>query len=155
MLFGTHCYLLFLASIQARETHLYSDSSSASSGDMAVGSLRCKMLSRRYEEQRTEVATSRPPITARPSGAFCSPHRPDRGHRHHAIIIAVAVMITGRSRVYPARALRLSHSSLTNVRHGKVDQEDAVSCCDTNRHDSIAPIIAGTLTVFVSQTTSR
>ena len=49
------------------------------------------------------VATIRPPITARPSGAFCSPASP----RPSAIgtmpmIIASAVISTGRSRVLPA-----------------------------------------------------
>ncbi len=46
------------------------------------------------------VAKSRPPITARPSGAFCSPPSP----KPNAIgtmpmIMASAVMITGRMRV--------------------------------------------------------
>ncbi len=49
------------------------------------------------------VAIARPPMTARPSGAFCSPASP----RPSAIgtmpmIIASAVMRTGRSRVRPA-----------------------------------------------------
>jgi hypothetical protein len=31
------------------------------------------------------VATARPPMTARPSGAFCSPPSPSaKSHRHHA-----------------------------------------------------------------------
>ena len=49
------------------------------------------------------VASDRPPITARPSGAFCSPPSP-RPSAMGSIprIIAMAVMMTGRSRVIPA-----------------------------------------------------
>src|SRR2546428_11559231 len=50
------------------------------------------------------VANRRPPITARPSGAFCSPPSP----RPSAIgtipmIMAKAVIVTGRIHAYPAR----------------------------------------------------
>src|SRR4029453_15317582 len=49
------------------------------------------------------VAKIKPPITARPSGAFCSPPSPrpsDIGNM--PMIIASAVISTGRSRVRPA-----------------------------------------------------
>ena len=51
------------------------------------------------------VAKIRPPITARPSGAFCSPPSPspsDMGSM--PMIMASAVIRTGRSRVYPAES---------------------------------------------------
>src|SRR5262249_22285855 len=49
------------------------------------------------------VANSNPPITARPSGAFCSPPSPNpRDMGTMPMIIASAVMMTGRMRTKPA-----------------------------------------------------
>src|SRR5712664_347234 len=64
-----------------------------------------------------KVANTSPPITARPSGAFCSPPSPSPS----AIgkiprIIAVAVMITGRRRVRPASIAALIRSSPSRKR---------------------------------------
>src|ERR1700722_5314383 len=49
------------------------------------------------------VANSKPPITALPNGAFCSPPSPiPKAIGTMPRIIAPAVISTGRSRVYPA-----------------------------------------------------
>src|SRR5947208_4681268 len=49
------------------------------------------------------VASKSPPITARPSGAFCSPPSPKpKAMGSIPIIMAAAVMMTGRMRVWPA-----------------------------------------------------
>src|SRR5215813_1241043 len=74
-----------------------------------------------------KVATSRPPMTALPSGAFCSPPSPKpRDNGSMPMIIAVAVIITGRSRVYPA----LSAAFVP----GEVNQQDAVGRGYADRH---------------------
>src|SRR2546426_12745537 len=50
-----------------------------------------------------KVATSKPPITALPNGAFCSPPSPKPSAMGNMpMIIASAVIITGRMRVKPA-----------------------------------------------------
>ena len=55
------------------------------------------------------MANSSPPITARPSGAFCSPPSPKPSAiGTMPIIIASAVMSTGRMRVYPAATAALN-----------------------------------------------
>ena len=58
---------------------------------------------RGHKDQRGHRrAHSRPPITARPSGAFCSPPSPmPSAIGTMPIIIARAVMTTGRKRVAP------------------------------------------------------
>ena len=62
------------------------------------------MLNRAGTKNRVEtVANSNPPMTARPSGAFCSPPSPKlRAMGIMPIIMASAVMSTGRKRVKPA-----------------------------------------------------
>ena len=57
------------------------------------------------------VATTKPPITARPSGAFCSPPSPspsDIGTM--PTTIANAVITTGRNRVWPASSAAVTAS---------------------------------------------
>ena len=93
------------------------------------------------------VARSSPPMTARPSGAFCSPPSPspsDIGSM--PMIIASAVMMTGRRRVIPAASAAsrgvAAHLALIV---GEGDDEDAVRGGDADAHDR--PISAGTLSV--------
>ena len=83
------------------------------------------------------VAKSKPPMTARPSGAFCSPPSP----RPMAIgtmpmIMASAVMTTGRMRTKPAsraasRAFLPSFELLARERH----HQDAVRGGHADAHD--------------------
>ncbi len=85
------------------------------------------------------VATTRPPMTARPSGAFCSPPSPSAS----AIgsmprTIASAVISTGRRRVSPARSAASvadSRSFLGARLVGEADQQDRVRDRDADRHD--------------------
>ena len=83
------------------------------------------------------VAPSSPPITARPSGAFCSPPSP----RPSAIgsmprIMAAAVISTGRSRANPADSIA-SRAGGTDARSSfaNVTEQDAVRGRHANRHD--------------------
>src|SRR5260370_838997 len=67
------------------------------------GALRNKEYTTGTKNSVTRVATIKPPITARPSGAFCSPPSPiPSAIGNIPIIIANAVMRTGRRRVLPA-----------------------------------------------------
>ena len=74
------------------------------------------------------VAQSRPPITARPRGAFCSPPSP----RPSAIgtmpmIMASAVIMTGRNRVFPASMAAFTASPCSaNLLLGKRNHKNAV-----------------------------
>ena len=95
---------------------------------------------KRPPERNTSVATvasSRPPITARPSGAFCSPPSP----RPSAIgtmpmIIASAVISTGRKRVKPASiAARVGVAMLGQPLAGERHHQDAVGGGDAHAHD--------------------
>ena len=84
------------------------------------------------------VATTRPPITARPSGAFCSPASP----RPSAIgtmpmIIASAVISTGRRRILPA-SITASNAVDVAARAqvvGEADHQDRVRHRNADRHD--------------------
>ena len=76
-------------------------------------------------------------MTARPSGAFCSPPSPspsDIGSM--PMIIARAVISTGRSRVPPAaRAALLGVVPLPALVVGEGDQQDAVGRGHADAHD--------------------
>src|SRR5579859_3927724 len=94
-----------------------------------------------------KVATVRPPMTARASGAFCSPPSPmPSAIGSMPMIIAHAVMIMGRSRVKPAvtaasrGATPLARSSLAKV-------TSRIELAVATPIDMIAPIRLGTLKV--------
>ena len=70
---------------------------------IGFGFLRSRLKITGTKKRVAKVATPRPPMTARPSGAFCSPPSPsasDIGSMPR--IIASAVMTTGRKRTLPA-----------------------------------------------------
>ena len=85
------------------------------------------------------VANTSPPMTARPSGAFCSPASP----RPSAIgimpmIIASAVISTGRNRVLPDLDHRIERRQRFVARAqvvGEGDHQDRVRHRDADRHD--------------------
>ena len=84
-----------------------------------------------------KVASSNPPMTARPSGAFCSPPSP----RPSAIgtmpmIMASAVMMTGRKRVKPApSAASAAFLPSVHLLLGEADHEDRVRRRHAHAHD--------------------
>src|ERR1700724_3685629 len=76
------------------------------------------------------VANSRPPITARPSGAFCSPPSPiPIAIGTIPIIIASAVMITGLYRS-PQRIFGFGEPLICET-----DDQDAVRSRHAHAHD--------------------
>src|ERR1700674_4925900 len=82
------------------------------------------------------VANSRPPITARPSGAFCSPPSPiPIAMGTMPIIIASAVMNTGLNRVEPASSAAQGIFGFGETLIRKTDDEDAVRRRDTHAHN--------------------
>ena len=83
------------------------------------------------------VAKSRPPMTARPSGAFCSPPSPSPSAMGiMPMIMARAVMMTGRKRVAPAStAARMASPWCCEAVFGEGDDEDAVGGGDAHAHD--------------------
>src|SRR5207247_5431475 len=97
---------------------------------------------------KTRVATvahSRPPITARPSGAFCSPPSPaPSAMGTMPIIIASAVMQTGRKRIAPASIAAIAASPWSSRRSFANDTTRILFAVATPIH-MIAPISAGTL----------
>jgi len=90
------------------------------------------------------VANNNPPITARPSGAFCSPPSPKpKAIGTIPMIIASAVISTGRTRVYPAETAACSAgipSSICSRAKLTIKIELAVA---TPMH-MMAPVSAGT-----------
>ncbi len=92
------------------------------------------------------VAKIRPPITARPSGAFCSAPSPiPSAIGTMPMIIASAVMSTGRNRVKPAVKAACSASSPASIRRRAKLTTSTLLAVATPMH-VIAPISAGTLT---------
>ena len=104
----------------------------------------------------TNVATIRPPITARASGAALLAALAER-ERHRPIsarvIIAPAVISTGRRRVRPGllRGGQRVHGAVLRGPVRERHEEDAVRCSDADRHDrahqgldrfSVVPVIA-------------
>src|SRR6516225_9547009 len=78
-----------------------------------------------------KVANSSPPITARPSGAFCSPPSPSPvAIGAMPMIIASAVIITGRRRVMPAAS-----AAVAALLVGEADHEDRVRGRHADAHD--------------------
>ena len=75
-------------------------------------------------------------MTARPSGAFCSPPSPrpsDIGSM--PMIIARAVISTGRSRVSRPTRRRYGRRTLVPLIVGERDHQDAVGCGHADAHD--------------------
>src|SRR4029077_4376990 len=73
------------------------------SSSLAGGLRRNRLYITGTKNSVVTVAKPRPPITARPSGAFCSPPSPKPvAIGSMPMIIASAVIITGRNRVIPA-----------------------------------------------------
>ena len=94
------------------------------------------------------VASIRPPITARPSGAFCSPASP----RPSAIgimprIIAIAVIRIGRSRVRPASITASSAERSWRARISLAKLTTRIEFDTEMPTDMIAPISNSTLMV--------
>ncbi len=89
------------------------------------------------EEKRAMVASNRPPMTARPRGAFCSPPSP----RPSAIgtmpmIMASAVIITGRKRTKPAFSAAFAHRRrASKLLAGKADNQNRVRRGHAHAHD--------------------
>ncbi len=83
------------------------------------------------------VAQINPPITARPSGAFCSPPSPmPSAMGIIPMIMASAVISTGRKRVKPASsAARVGSPSAGQMLLGEADHQDAVGGGDADAHD--------------------
>src|SRR6185436_10904148 len=93
------------------------------------------------------VAKIRPPITARPSGAFCSPPSP----RPSAIgimpmIMASAVIITGRMRVAPEASAAASGSTPWS-RCWRANEMSRIELAVATPMVMIAPVRAGTESV--------
>ncbi len=83
------------------------------------------------------VAQINPPITARPSGAFCSPPSPSpMAMGTMPMIMASAVISTGRKRVKPASsAARHGIALIVQMLLGEADHQDAVGRGHAHAHD--------------------
>src|ERR1700730_3425001 len=83
------------------------------------------------------VAKMRPPITARPSGAFCSPPSPKPSAiGSMPITIASAVIMTGRRRTNPCLERGLGRiADLGEFLARKADHQDAVGGSHSHAHD--------------------
>ena len=91
------------------------------------------------------VEISRPPITARPSGAFCSPPSPrPRLMGTMPIIIAMAVMMTGRSRVRPDSNAARKASPWCSI-CSRANETTRIEFAVATPMHMMAPISAGTL----------
>ena len=90
-----------------------------------------------YEESVATVANTRPPITARPSGAFCSPPSPSPSAiGSMPMIIASAVISTGRKRVKPASSAAPTRPRLPAICSlRKADHQDRVRRGHAHAHD--------------------
>ncbi len=93
------------------------------------------------------VATIRPPTTARPSGAFCSPPSPrPKAIGSMPMIIASAVINTGRRRVTPASIAATTPLTPSFSRSRPNDTTRMELAVATPMH-MIAPVSDGTLSV--------
>src|SRR5882672_7188533 len=99
--------------------------------------LRCTMLKTTGTKIRVAtVANANPPMTARPSGAFCSPPSPKpRAIGAMPMIMASAVINTGRKRTKPASSAAATGSPSASKRGhgqrstgGKQQPHDARKC---------------------------
>ena len=95
------------------------------------------------------VAKIRPPTTARPSGAFCSPPSPSPSAiGAMPIIIASAVMTTGRNRTKPASSAAATGSPSSAKRSRAKLMTSTLLAVATPMH-MIAPVRAGTDSVVL------
>ena len=96
-----------------------------------------------------QVAVSKPPITARPRGAFCSPPSPKpKAMGAIPMIMASAVMMTGRKRVKPAsRPARTGSPVCNNLSRAKLMTRMLLAVA-TPMH-MMAPVSAGTDSVVL------
>ena len=94
----------------------------------------------RHEQQRREGSKKRPPITARPSGAFC-PGSIAIGAM--PMIMANAVMITGLNRVAPASSAAVS-ASLPSESCSRAKLTTRMLLAVATPMHMIAPVSAGT-----------
>ena len=102
---------------------------------------------RRHENSVATVAKISPPMTARPSGAFCSPLSPSpRAMGIMPMIMAAAVMMTGRSRVKPASSAA-SLALLPSVICSRAKLITSTLFAVATPMHMMAPVRAGTLTV--------
>src|SRR5271169_59685 len=93
------------------------------------------------------VAKTRPPMTARPSGAFCSPPSPmPSAIGTMPMIMASAVISTGRKRVKPACSAAVMESLPSTICSLAKLTTRMLLAVATPMH-MIAPVKAGTLTV--------
>src|SRR6185437_827888 len=93
------------------------------------------------------VAMKRPPITARPSGAFCSPPSPrPRLIGNMPINMAAAVISTGRMRLAPASSAAAT-GSIPRRRLSRAKLTTSTEFAVATPRLMIAPIKAGTLKV--------
>ena len=93
------------------------------------------------------VAPNSPPMTARPSGAFCSPPSPRlRAIGSMPSIMADAVIRTGRIRAYPADSIA-SRASGTAVRSSFANVTSRMLFAVATPIDMMEPISDGTLNV--------
>ncbi len=93
------------------------------------------------------VANSSPPITARPKGAFCSAPSPKpKAIGIIPMIIASAVINTGRMRVAPASSAALTGPSPSPMRC-RANETTRMLFAVATPMVMMAPVIAGTLKV--------
>ena len=104
----------------------------------------------------TKVAATRPPMTARPRGAFCSPPSPmPKAMGNMPMIMAMAVMMTGRRRVRPA-ARAASWAFMPAWRWSLAKVIMRMELAVATPMDMMAPMRAGTLmVVLVAQSIQR
>src|SRR5262249_52981319 len=114
----------------------------------AAGGVFLKVLYTMGTKNSVEtVAKSRPPMTARPSGAFCSPPSPSpRDIGSMPMIIAKAVISTGRRRVNPASSAAV-RASAPSFRRSFANVTIRMLLAVATPIAMIAPMSDGTFTV--------
>src|SRR5437764_13474815 len=101
------------------------------------------------------VAKIKPPITARPSGAFCSPPSPSpMASGTMPIIIASAVIITGRMRTNPASSAACC-AVFPSCNCSRAKETTKMLFDVATPMHIIAPIIDGTFNVRSEEHTSE
>src|SRR6266849_911867 len=128
------CYRVSSIAKSVIVNHLFIRSYSA---DADFGCRPCSRLKNVGTKKSVEtVAKSRPPITARPKGAFCSPPSPSPSAIGTIpMIMASAVIRTGRKRVKPACMAADRTLPLIRLFPGKAHDQNAVRSGDPHAHD--------------------
>ena len=99
------------------------------------------------------VANNNPPITARPNGAFCSPPSPKPSAiGTMPMIMASAVISTGRMRVYPASIAACKAGTPISMR-SRANETIRIEFAVATPMHITAPVSDGTLSVV--RVTSR